>query len=107
MMTFRTAAFAALLLLLPQTEAFAPRPESTTQNALVVRQMSNGSDDPTKVWYAGFADKVQNVLTNSPLNEGKKALVRSLAGNYDQAAIQAKINGLIEEKPVLMLSFRT
>jgi hypothetical protein len=67
--------------------------------------MPPGSDDPTKVWYAGFADAVQNVLTNSPLNEGKKALVKSLAGEYDEAAIKAKLNTLIDENSVLMLSF--
>ena len=63
------------------------------------------SKDPTKVWYAGIADAVQNVLTNSPLNEGKKALVTALAGDYDKAAVRAKLDGLIEDKAVLMLSF--
>lgn len=62
-------------------------------------------DDPTKVWYAGIADAVQNVLTNSPLNEGKKALVKSLAGDYDKVATRAKLNGLIADNSVLMLSF--
>lgn len=65
----------------------------------------NKDDDPTKVWYAGLADAIQNVLTNSPLNEGKKALVKSLAGEYDQEAVRAKLDGLIADKPVLMLSF--
>lgn len=41
------------------------------------------------------------------LNEGKKALVKSLAGEYDQVAIQARIQGLVDESPVLMLSFTT
>ena len=42
-------------------------------------------------------------------DEGKKALVKSLAGNYDQAAVRARLDGWIgdQEKPVLMLSFRT
>ena len=64
-------------------------------------------DDPTKVWYAGIADGIQNILTNSPLNEGKKALVRSLAGEYDKDAIRAKLNGYIDNNKVLMLSFVT
>ena len=81
-------------------------------SSVVSLQMASGNDqenDPTKVWYAGIADAVQNVLTNSPLNEGKKALVKSLAGNYDQAAVRARLDGWIgdQEKPVLMLSFRT
>ena len=65
----------------------------------------NDDDDPTKVWYAGLADAVQNVLTNSPLNEGKKALVKSLAGDYDVEATRAKLNGLVANEPVLFLSF--
>jgi len=68
---------------------------------------NNNQNDATQVWYAGIADAVQNVLTNSPLNEAKKALVKSLAGNYDAAVVRARLDGLISEKPVLMLSFRT
>ena len=69
------------------------------------RHAKNDGDDPTKVWYAGLADSLQNLITNSPINEGKKALVRALAGDYDVAEIQAKLNGLIASEPVLFLSF--
>lgn len=62
-------------------------------------------DDPTKVWYANIANGIQGILTNSPLNEGKKALVRSLAGDYDRVAVRAKLDSLVKENPVLMLSF--
>jgi len=65
----------------------------------------NDESDPTKVWYASIADVVQNVLTNSPLNEGKKALVKSLAGDYDVEATRAKLNAYIQNEPVLFLSF--
>lgn len=41
------------------------------------------------------------------LNDGKKALVKSLAGEYDQAAIQARMQGLIDENSVFMFSFTT
>jgi glutaredoxin 3 len=40
-------------------------------------------------------------------DEGKKKLVKSLAGDYDAEAIQARTNGLIQDNPVLMLSFTT
>ena len=40
-------------------------------------------------------------------NEGKKKLVKSLAGEYDKEAIKARVLGLIEANPVLMLSFTT
>lgn len=63
--------------------------------------------DPTKVWYAEIANGIQNVLTNSPLKDGKKALVKSLAGDYDEVAVRARLDGLIEssQNGVLMLSF--
>lgn len=41
------------------------------------------------------------------LKDGKKALVRSLAGEYDQKAVRDRINTMVEENPVLMLSFTT
>jgi hypothetical protein len=41
------------------------------------------------------------------LNDGKKALVRGMAGEYDREAVQARISGLIADNPVLMLSFTT
>lgn len=41
------------------------------------------------------------------LNEGKKALVKKLAGDYDSVAIRERLDGLIKENSVLMLSFTT
>lgn len=40
-------------------------------------------------------------------NEGKKALVKSLAGEYDATSVKARIDGLIADNPVLMFSFTT
>mmetsp|Transcript_17460 Transcript_17460/g.27191 ORF Transcript_17460/g.27191 Transcript_17460/m.27191 type:complete len:126 (-) Transcript_17460:1267-1644(-) len=82
---------------------------AATRNRSILHAASGGNndDDPTKVWYAGVANAIQNVLTNSPLNEGKKALVKSLAGEYDVAAVKARLDGLIADSNsgVLMLSF--
>lgn len=41
------------------------------------------------------------------LNDGKKKIVKSQAGNYDSVAVQSKINTLIQENPVFMFSFTT
>mmetsp|Transcript_33234 Transcript_33234/g.49528 ORF Transcript_33234/g.49528 Transcript_33234/m.49528 type:complete len:89 (+) Transcript_33234:46-312(+) len=41
------------------------------------------------------------------LKEGKKKLVKSLAGEYDQAAVKARIDGYINNNKVLMFSFTT
>lgn len=40
-------------------------------------------------------------------DEGKKKLVKPMAGEYDVEAIQARTNGLINDNPVLMFSFTT
>lgn len=40
-------------------------------------------------------------------NEGKKAFVKSLAGDYDAIAVRTKIDSLIKDNSVLMLSFTT
>jgi len=87
------------------------RPQPSTAPLLAssslvqLRSSNDENSDPTKVWYAGFADAVQNLLTNSPLNEGKKAVVKALAGDYDKAVVSAKLDALVSDTPVLMLSF--
>ena len=72
-------------------------------------QVNAEPKDPTKVWYAEIASGIQNILVNSPLKDGKKALVKSLAGEYDDVAVRARLDGLIEssQNGVLMLSFTT
>lgn len=59
------------------------------------------------VWYAPIANAVQNALTNSPLNEGKKAFVKLLAGPYDEAKVRSKLETLTAQDGVVMLSFTT
>lgn len=88
MMKFCSGILAAMLLLsTPESSAFSSGlslTRSTAMPSVVSLQM-------------GFFD------------EGKKALVKSLAGKYDQAAVRARLDDWIgdQEKPVLMLSFRT
>mmetsp|Transcript_33763 Transcript_33763/g.60758 ORF Transcript_33763/g.60758 Transcript_33763/m.60758 type:complete len:85 (+) Transcript_33763:58-312(+) len=38
---------------------------------------------------------------------GKIGLVKSIAGDYDEDAVQSKLDSLIKKKPLLMLSFTT
>lgn len=80
-----TAASAILLILSQSVNSFVNKPSFTP----AVRNSS------TEVHLMGF------------LNEGKKALVKSLAGDYDAAAIRARMDGLVEDHSVLMLSFAT
>jgi len=67
-------------------------------------QASN-QDDPTQSVPASIANLVGNFVNASPLAEGKKKFVSMLAGNYDEAATKAKLESLIQNEPVLMLSF--
>lgn len=59
------------------------------------------------VWYAPIADAVQKALTNSPLNEGKRAFVKFLAGPYDEAKVRSKLESVTQDDGVVMLSFTT
>lgn len=54
---------------------------------------------------ASIANGIKNIF--APLNEGKKALVRALAGPYNRDLVRSRLDKLIQEKPVLMLSFTT
>lgn len=111
-LAIRSTLFAMMLLVLQhqstETNAFVSRSNNNhakISSAIQMCPAGGDSDDPTKVWYAGLANSIQNVLTNSPLNEGKKALVKGLAGDYDQTAIRAQLDSLITSNKVLMLSF--
>jgi len=88
MISIRLAAIAslALILLAGPSSAFAPSP------------MRNTAVSTSTSLDMGIMDF---------LNEGKKNLVKSLAGEYDAEAIQARTSGLINENPVFMFSFTT
>jgi hypothetical protein len=44
-------------------------------------------------------------LKNSPLNQGKKALAKAQAGDYDAAATRAKIEQYIKDNKVMVFSW--
>ena len=52
-----------------------------------------------------LANAVQNAIQNSPIAEGKKLVVKMLAGDYDEAAARAELDRLIASEPVVMFSF--
>eukprot|EP00986_Skeletonema_menzelii_P013227 scaffold7559_cov137-Skeletonema_menzelii.AAC.11 len=66
--------------------------------------------------YQGYVSTNAHLYTNayqmhtglfSFLKEGKVGLVKSLAGDYDSAAVRSKIDNLISDNDVLMFSFTT
>ena len=98
--TLETMPRLAVALALCCAAASAFQAPSQRPRSIITRH----AEDPTKVWYADLANGVQNLLQNSPLNEGKKAVVKMMAGGYDVAATNAKLDELIAN-PVVMLSF--
>jgi glutaredoxin 3 len=68
------------------------------QPSFVTYLKRSSSNQNTMSLFAGLMDV---------FNEGKKALVKKIAGDYDEVAISARIDGLISQNKVLMLSFTT
>jgi hypothetical protein len=97
--------FARLLLLslaVVGSSAFTPATRTRHSRARSI-VMDSGDSNPL----LGAINAFGNMLTASPINEGKKALVKSLAGPYDEVAVRAKLDGLVSSEPVIMLSFTT
>jgi hypothetical protein len=73
------------------TRAFAPQASSSTRSSSSSLLLLNaGGGGPFDIF-----------------NAGKKAFVKSLAGDYDAIAVRTKIDNLIKNNSVLMLSFTT
>lgn len=79
-----------LVFITGPSRAFAPSP---TRNGSILVSSSSTSIG------------VGNIV--GLFDEGKKKLVKSMAGEYDAEAIQARTDGLINDNPVLMFSFTT
>jgi len=75
-----------------------------SSTAFVPSSMRNGGNSVTATT-SDTSIGVGNIL--DLFNDGKKKLVKSLAGDYDEDAVRARTNGLINDNPVLMLSFTT
>ena len=88
MLRFQTAAVLSLLLALSSHAFHSP------SKPIITRSAANQSS-------------TTQLHLFDLLNEGKKALVKKLAGDYDAAAIRARLDGLIQDNAVLMLSFTT
>jgi len=52
-----------------------------------------------------FGASTATALKMNWFNDGKIKLVKTLAGDYDEVAVRAKVEELIQSEPVLMLSF--
>jgi hypothetical protein len=57
-------------------------------------------DKPSSFFPEAFVNAITVAVKNSPLNAGKLALAKAQAGQYDEAAVKAKIQNLIKDNPV-------
>ena len=89
-----TLAVALIAVALSSTaaDAFVPA-ASTVGNSII----SNKVSSPTELHMVGGIKDL--------FNDGKKKVVKVIAGDYDKVAIKARVDGLIADSPVLMFSF--
>ena len=96
--------FLVLGLLLSSSNAFTPYNIQTNNapNGRIITntQLFNSNDKKD------LNQIIKGIFTN-PVTNAKKALVQSLAGNYDKEQIQNELSTLIQNEPILMLSFTT
>jgi glutaredoxin 3 len=62
-------------------------------------------DKPSSFFPEAFVNAITVAVKNSPLNAGKLALAKAQAGQYDEAAVKAKIQNLIKDNPVVVFSW--
>lgn len=60
---------------------------------------------PARAFPEDLINNISVAIKNSPLNEGKKALAIAQAGQYDEAAVRAKVEGLISASKVAVFSW--
>ena len=80
---------------------------SSTILFLALTATSSGFLVPTTKAVSPASSSTTRLQVFDFFKEGKKKLVKSLAGDYDEEAIKARVKGLIEANPVLMFSFTT
>merc|ERR1719424_994824 len=92
----------AVLLACHAANAFAgATPPSYTRTAVRMQ-----ADDPTGSPFLKAINNLQEAIQNSPAASFKKGLAKMQAGDYDEAAVKAKLNAYIAE-PAVMFSFTT
>jgi glutaredoxin 3 len=103
---------ASLTLLLqqtPTTYGFQSliRPAAAAVYGVNANSIIGTSTVPTPPFLASRTVSHSSSKLYNFLNEGKKAVVKMFAGDYDSVAIRDKVTSLIDNNPVLMLSFTT
>ena len=85
-------------------------PAASASRAATARpavRMSLGDEDPTANPLIQAVNSLQEAMQNSPVANLKQSLANMQAGDYDVDAVSARLNGLINDTPVVMFSFST
>ena len=96
----------ALLVLLACHAAHAFAGPSAAPRSRAVRMMAGNDDDPIGSPFIKAINTLQEAIQSSPAAAFKKGLAKMQAGDYDEGAVQAKLNAYIAE-PAVMFSFTT
>lgn len=86
----------------------SPRIFSSVQRRRVYQKRNitrcEASNNDQNVFEKGI-NALQVAILKSPLNEGKKRFFRMLAGSYDEAAVNKKIQDLVTDNKVVVFSW--
>ena len=93
---------AMIVLFTPAATSFAMGGHVRTMRRSHIKMQDVDTDSP--VYQA--INKLQEFFQNSPAAQFKKNLAKMQAGDYDESAINAKLDSLIEQ-PAVMFSFTT
>ena len=88
-----------------QTSALSIGHAPTVRSRAVVRM--EDTDDVIGSPFIKAINSLQEAIQTSPAAKFKAGLAKLQAGDYDQAATKAELDGLISENRVVMFSFTT
>lgn len=55
--------------------------------------------------FQNLINQISEAVTNSPVNNLKKGIAKAQAGDYDEAAIRAKVDSYLNDNPVVVFSW--
>lgn len=87
--------------------AFAPTAATARVGPTVRLAVRMSGDDPTANPFTQAINSFQEAMQNSPIANFKQSVAKMQAGEYDEATVSARLNGLIADTPVVMFSFST
>jgi len=97
---------ALIVAMLDATHAFAAGSSASRIVAAERRSALRMVDDPTGSPLIKAINSLQEAIQSSPAANFKKGLAKLQAGDYDEVAVKAELDGYLAE-PAVMFSFTT